>query len=455
MYRLKYIYITIAIITLCFATKFSSAQSQCDPLISTDSTLLAEQIPDTMLMCRRDTIMFPNLQNYNYYWSNQTSQNYYIINSAGIISVRISVPSNPTCWRIDTINIIYQPKPILEKPLNIDTALCLGDSILLNIGGQKNVINYSWNIPTDPDFQSEDTAISVKCDSLKFSSGIYKYIVTMRGICYKPVTLLEYTIYDTAFIFFKMPPIVDLGKDSTYCPEEESKLTALDKAYFDVNFYDITWDGNPSRKNNNLSVDTGNMGLHYVVITNGICGDTAIDSIDIKFWNPKWTASNLVKDTGTCDKVYITLDASVPYPQTTYLWLHDSSTNPVITVKDSKTYSVELTDSAGCLKKFSAIVQQESCEAQIEMPNIFTPNGDGINDYFLPTKQEKVEDFNIKIYSRMGLVVYDYKGDAEQMKWDGTNNGSPVATGVYFWSVKYKDLYGKHFQHSGSVTLLR
>jgi gliding motility-associated-like protein len=289
----------------------------------------------------------------------------------------------------------------------------------------------------------------------------YLYIAQIQGVCnYRAISVVEYTILDTAVVFFNKPPIVDLGRDSIYCPTDEFDLPALNEAFFGVDHYDILWDDRIDT--NVIHIDTLNSGTHYVVVSNANCGYYATDTVEISFWNSAWTASQLIADTSTCEKISILLDASVPFPLTTYLWLDDSSRNPQREVNQAKTYTCVLTDSAGCVRTFEANVSSESCDPKVEMPDIFTPNGDGTNDIFKPKTYEKISNFDMKIFSSWGLKVYDFHKEGLIEKnadidfgWDGKNKGSDVATGVYFWTISYFDVYGKHYKEAGSLTLLR
>ena len=90
----------------------------------------------------------------------------------------------------------------------------------------------------------------------------------------------------------------------------------------------------------------------------------------------------------------------------------------------------------------------------IFVPNTFTPNGDGINDFFKPTKLFQVESFSISIYNRWGSEVYAYSG--LEPNWDGRDeNGAEYSDGVYFYVIQYTDALGQQFELNGDVTLNR
>lgn len=76
----------------------------------------------------------------------------------------------------------------------------------------------------------------------------------------------------------------------------------------------------------------------------------------------------------------------------------------------------------------------EGCS--LELPNVFTPNGDGFNDRFIPYDVQGVEYYRLNIFDRWGIEVYA----EDNGSWDGTmnNNGSPVPEGVYYYILEYQ-----------------
>lgn len=90
---------------------------------------------------------------------------------------------------------------------------------------------------------------------------------------------------------------------------------------------------------------------------------------------------------------------------------------------------------------------------KIPLPNIFTPNGDGSNDFFFPIMRY-VTEMNCLIYDRWGKLEYELKSPTD--KWDGTNkHGKESAPGVYFYIFRAKDRDGKEYSATGNITLQR
>lgn len=93
-------------------------------------------------------------------------------------------------------------------------------------------------------------------------------------------------------------------------------------------------------------------------------------------------------------------------------------------------------------------------ESKLEMPNAFTPNGDGINDvYKAKDGYQSLVEFHAYIFNRWGQKLYEWTDPAQG--WDGKHNGKDVKEGVYFVLVKAKGADGRTFNIKRDVNLLR
>jgi gliding motility-associated-like protein len=95
------------------------------------------------------------------------------------------------------------------------------------------------------------------------------------------------------------------------------------------------------------------------------------------------------------------------------------------------------------------------------MPNVFTPNGDGVNDVFMPKYiHEDAEDFDIctttvyqlELFNQWGKNVFSSKTDKELPQWDGENSrNTNLREGLYFYKIKYQlNTYPEGFNHNMS-----
>lgn len=121
------------------------------------------------------------------------------------------------------------------------------------------------------------------------------------------------------------------------------------------------------------------------------------------------------------------------------------------------TYSFSQTDS--CFTTSDAVmVNIEYCESPVvTTPNIFTPNGDEINDVWLPTIKNELSlaKYSLRIFNRWGILVFE--ADKFKNGWDGrTTSGIECVEGTYYYVLQYTDLKtGKTNSNKGFLQLCR
>ena len=102
----------------------------------------------------------------------------------------------------------------------------------------------------------------------------------------------------------------------------------------------------------------------------------------------------------------------------------------------------------------SATMRVTISESHLEMPNAFSPNGDGINDiYRAKSNHKSIVEFHAYIFNRYGQKLYDWT-DIDG-GWDGTSHGHPVKDGVYFVYVKARGADGVDYNIRRDVNVLR
>lgn len=97
-------------------------------------------------------------------------------------------------------------------------------------------------------------------------------------------------------------------------------------------------------------------------------------------------------------------------------------------------------------------------ESSLKVPNAFSPNGDGINDYFNVFDVKSIVSFTGAIYNRWGQQLFTWGIDeigCEECGWDGTYKGKPVKDGVYFVVVSARGADGIEYEIKADVNVLR
>ena len=202
-----------------------------------------------------------------------------------------------------------------------------------------------------------------------------------------------------------------------------------------------------------------------------------------------YTVKLIVKDTSTCNKIDSTQQtitvsdkptAGFSYTPTTpkentpfeftnlstgatlYKWLFDDGDSVVTTKRDTLvthiynatgTYNVCLVayNIYGCTDTFCQPVQAIIVPL-VDVPNAFTPNGDGVNDY-VTVKGYGIQKMDWRIYNRWGQLIY--RSGSTKTGWDGRYNGvlQPQEVYVYVLDITFTD--GTNYRKKGDITLLR
>jgi gliding motility-associated-like protein len=117
-------------------------------------------------------------------------------------------------------------------------------------------------------------------------------------------------------------------------------------------------------------------------------------------------------------------------------------------------YAVSAFDSHGNESDKSVMVCVDSCNFY-EIPNVFTPNGDNINDRLMAKTSGLVEQIDFKLFNRGGMLIFST--DKPKIDWDGTYKGKIVSPGVYFYQcdVYERRISGRELFHlSGFIHVI-
>jgi gliding motility-associated-like protein len=123
----------------------------------------------------------------------------------------------------------------------------------------------------------------------------------------------------------------------------------------------------------------------------------------------------------------------------------------------STDYVLTLWTNSGCPVTAAVQIQVDK-DVRIYFPNVFSPNGDGINDKFTVSgRQDLLFVRTLIIYDRWGGSLWqgtDFVADGTN-GWDGYSRGQLAPSGVYVWTCEVEMIDGSRLRFSGDVTLLR
>lgn len=137
-----------------------------------------------------------------------------------------------------------------------------------------------------------------------------------------------------------------------------------------------------------------------------------------------------------------------------YYWDTDGSTNIGYTMTEVGMYTV-LVEDMNCCQRLDTLTVTG---LQIDVPSAFSPDGNGLNDYFSALgPSEGVIDFSFTIYNKWGQMVWETTNFED--KWDGKIGSSPAAAGIYTWyinlNVPGNEMRNGKVKLTGTVMLFR
>lgn len=225
-----------------------------------------------------------------------------------------------------------------------------------------------------------------------------------------------------------------------------------------VNAVKYHWDFGDSQTDNkqNTSYVYNSNGQYKVVLiaSNAYCSDTTFKDISIDL-PPALKLYNVTTDIRIKygDTLQLNADGAVSYMWFPETFLNNSNIkNPVARPYEPIKYVVEGVNEFGC--KDSAVVHIDIDYTMKEyVPSAFSPNGDGLNDFFkiLNIKYQKLLSF--MVLNRFGEVVFQTTDSNKG--WDGNYKGVPQDIGAYYYMIKVLIPNGEEHFYKGDVTLVR
>ncbi len=319
--------------------------------------------------------------------------------------------------------------------------LCQGKTVTFTNTSIGTLPTYLWN------FGDGNTDTAFNTSHLYPHTGVYNSYVVVTDFI---------PCHDTAFLQISVDtisPIHILVTDSVLC---RSTSTTLTGKYSGIGNVGIVWNfgnGDSIKNVNPVSYGFETVGTYTVTATAiyRACRDTSASRVITIVPAP---SIYLGPDTTICKGSQpLTLADKINTESTGASWVWNTGeTTPAITVVAPGTYSA--TVRIGGCEAVATVKVSDDC--YINIPNVFTPNADGLNDYFFPREllTSGLVTFKMNIYNRWGESIFE-STTLDGRGWDGKFNSKDQPEGVYVYviDVTFKD--GQKEHHQGNVTLLR
>ncbi len=333
-----------------------------------------------------------------------------------------------------TVNIF--PAPIADA--GADTTLCRFDTVQIGsipISGH----SYTWS----PTIGLSDSVIA---DPYAYADSSLTYVVIITS------TVSGCSNADSVTITRYPATQADAGIDTSHCLGDSLQLNVTSGLIY-------SWTPSTGLSDDSIAdpwvivSDT----TTYIVTVRDSNSCIGIDSVTIRV-NPLPIVS-------------VTADVTIYYGESvqlngsggpTYSWLPTSGLNcsncenPIANPLETTTYYLTVTDSLGCSITDTVVVTVNLTKV-IFIPNIFSPNGDGENDFFY-VQGLGIAELNMLIFDRWGEMVFENTGfiaDDRSAGWDGTYKGKAMNPAVFVFVVTGTFIDGSEINEKGDLTLVK
>jgi gliding motility-associated-like protein len=338
--------------------------------------------------------------------------------------------NSPTCFSDTIIQLKIIPLPNL-KVIGKDS-VCSGTTLKLNVIGASN---YTW-LPINAFKSTNNSSVTL----IPFQNETLTIVGIDSSNC-KNQKVFNLNV-------FQLPKLSIVGK-SKLCKGANDTLTAsgADSLMWIVS--------NEITKLDNTRIivkPLANTTYTLNGVNANICKDSATFFVQVN--NPPALSINPIDS--VCSETSFTLQAN---GQGNFNWFSNTSLSCAgcqifeSKINNNTMFFVSLTDANSCVNRDSInVFLSTDCEFQLLIPNIFTPNNDGINDLFKLTGK-KISNLKCIILNRWEKQLFSF--DNLDQGWDGTISGTKCADGVYFYVITGVNKKNKAFNYKGPLQLSR
>jgi gliding motility-associated-like protein len=375
------------------------------------------ELGENVELCEGEVqVLQATLGDYAYFWTTQETSAQISISEPGTYAVVITDNSSG-CTAEDEITISVEQYP--EAVLPSYLSLCEGESALLTAAEAES---YSWNNGAD-------------VQSLLVEQSGWFVVEAFNGNC---------GIVDSCLVEVLEHPDPDLGPDLSIC-EGDTAYLSLQNA----EGWDISWPG----FGNQNSIAVTESGVYTVLVEDLLSGCAGNDQIEIAV--RPLPQIDVYSDLVFCEGEKMVVKADVLDADS--IWWNDVPSGPEIDVDIPGIYTIVAANNCG-QDSVSVNVLVESCFCNVWVPNAFTPNNDGVNDFIKVALDCDAYDYFFSLYNRWGELLF-YSENPDDVWNGGLDRGDYyLQNDVYIWQLQFKSLLPegiKAFQYEGHISLLR
>ena len=452
---------------------------------------------DTSVCAQTQFVLNAGPNGAEYLWDNGSTSETIVVHSSGTYSVIVTDANN--CIGYDTITVHTFPIPEPNIDVN-DTSICSGDVITLTT--DFGFETYSWtntSSTTNQAIVQDENIYTVRvwdsngCEGSDTVSVVVNNLPTLNledsvQLCFykelfitapqmngvynwntgeisQEIQVTEPGRYwidlvdenncqnsDTITVYNGPNLTIDLGSDTTICLGDSIHLDAGD-------YLTEIW---MSQDTATAIYASSELAYHVLAINDEGCFGRDTISVEVS----SVPQVNIVQDDSLeiCEHSDEEITLNIENDEGMEIYWDCGIDNPEATIFSEGRYIVSKTNQFLCVAYDTITILPYCKPVVLTMPNVITPNGDGINELHVPIETatddinyilSRITEIKYTVHNRWGRLIHITEGNLPS--WNGSHQktGEEVASGTYYWLLHYKDDAGGSFTLNGFVELFR
>jgi gliding motility-associated-like protein len=345
----------------------------------------------------------------------------FLISSPAYYQIRATVAEasniGVTTCRIVSNQVTIHIRELAGNGASVNSPVCTNQMIQFN-GGDGS--NFTWKGPNGFTSNLKNPSLVATTDR----TGTYYLDATSPFGCAGK---------DTLFVQVDQSPVASVSGAVSICENDTVMLNAAGGT---------TYNWIPSKGLSDPAIAAPiailSSTVNYsVIVSNGNCADTAVVTVTVS----GVPTANAGPDLAIIAGQSVNLQGDAGGTNTTIRWSpttgmsNSTVESPRVSPVASTTYTMLVESTQGCGSASDDVLVKVF--EKLNIPNAFSPNGDGTNDTWRIDALAVYPRSLVDVYDRYGQLVF--KSTGYNRPWDGTRNGNPVPTGVYYYLIDTKN----------------
>jgi len=387
--------------TTYYVTITDGGLSSTDSVKVTVNTPIATITPSgPTALCAGGSVTLSANTGASYLWSTGATTQSITVTTAGSYTVTVTNATGCSATSVATA-VTVNPLPTASITASGPTTFCAGGSVTLTANAASS---YLWSTGATTQSITVSTA------------GSYTVRVTNATGCTSDASSATTVVINAL-------PIASITASgpTTFCTGGSVTLSANAGSSY-------VWSNGATTQ----SITVSTSGSYTVRITNATgCTSLASAASTVVVNAPPTATITASGPTTICAGGSVTLSANAG---SSYLWSNGATTQSIV-VNTSGSYTVRVTNATGCISTSSSAVSV-SVSGALNIPNTFTPNGDGVNDTWVIDQINQYPDCKVTVFNKMGNKVFESVGYTQP--WQGKFKENDLPFDVYYYVIDLK-----------------